>query len=149
MGEILSQNTLYLSSKKLYNSGCFRSPRCLKEMGLRSLRLPRLPDHGAIIRPGCFRVQLSHPKARPVAEDVADRAHQAPGAREAAAQLVVDMLKWDCVIPPNIRHSHEGVRGASEGRLDVPGTDTHELGAQSPPQAPVATRRASASKGSL
>jgi hypothetical protein len=34
MGEILSQNTLYLRSKKFYTSGCFRNRGMLKKMGI-------------------------------------------------------------------------------------------------------------------
>lgn len=34
MGQVLSQNTLYLSSKKFYNSGCFRTRSVLKTMGI-------------------------------------------------------------------------------------------------------------------
>jgi hypothetical protein len=34
MGEVLSQNTPYLSSKKLYSSGCFRGRGVLKVMGI-------------------------------------------------------------------------------------------------------------------
>jgi hypothetical protein len=34
MGEVLSQDTLYLSSKKFYTSGCFRNRSLLKTMGI-------------------------------------------------------------------------------------------------------------------